>query len=813
MSPFWQDIRYAARMLRKSPGFTLLAVPTLALGIGASSAAFTLVNEMLLRPVPGVGNPGRLIDIGRSQDGSGFDNLSYANYRDLRDRNHTLSGMAGFDFELRAVSIGGSNSAERAYAGMVTGNYFAVLEAVPAAGRLLVPENDVNGAEPAAVLSHAFWQRRYRGDVGIVGGTIRINGQAVRVAGVASEGFHGTTPLTPDLWLPMHAWTVARPGRNPLEGRRSVFMIAIGRLKAGVTLAQTRADLGAIAAALEREFPEDNRGQGIAVMASGPLPGEIRTMAAGFFGALMGFAGLILLIACFNVTGMFLARAGLRRKEAALRVSMGATRWRVARTLLAEGMLLSLLGGAAGLLSAVWLRDLLLAFLPEMPVPLRLDLPLDGRVLAFGLGLSLLAGMLASLVPALRISQTSPMVVLKEETSSGTRRPRMRNALVAGQMAVTLVLLVCAGLFARSLGRAARIDPGFDLDNLQVVGLDFALAGMKEPEGLAFAGDLLGRVRALPGIESASLAWDLPLDGGGGGLGGVAAEGAPADSEALEADWNVVTPGYFANMGIPLLRGRDFSEADRPGAAVSAAIVNETLARRLWPGKEAVGQKVLNPQDEGPPRVFEVIGVARDQKYRSLGETSRSFIFVPLKQAYMSQMTLTVRTARPDAAIPSIRVLLRSMNPYLPILSAQSLEEYAGLGLLPQRLAGAVTLCLGALGSLLAATGLYAVISLATLGRTREIGIRMALGAVRRDVVASVLWQGLRLALAGIAAGLAIALAGTRVLSGLLFGTSPLDPIVLASVPVALAGVAILASYLPARRAARIDPAVALRNE
>ena len=812
MTLLWQDFRYAARMLRKSLGFTLLAVPTLALGIGASSAAFTLINEAFLRPVPGVGNPGQLIDIGRSQDGSGFDNFSYPNYRDLRDRNRTLSGLAGYVFEPKAVSIGGSGSSERAYALMVTGNYFAVLEVVPAAGRLLVPENDASGAEPAAVLSHAFWRRRFQGDAGIVGSQIRINGQAVRVAGVAPAGFHGTTPLSPDLWLPMHAWPLVRDG-NPLDSRISVFMLGVGRLKPGVTVQQARADLGALGAALEREFPNENRGKGIAVMTSGPLPGEIRTMAAGFFGALMGFAGLILLIACFNVTGMFLARAESRRKEAALRVSMGATRWRVARTLLAEGVLLSLLGGAAGLLSAVWMRDLLLAFLPELPVPLQFDLPLDGRVLGFGWALSILAGVIASLVPALSISQTDPMVVLREETPSGTRRPKMRNALVAGQMAVTLLLLVCAGLFTRSLARAARIDPGFDLQNLQVMGLDFSLSGMKEPEGEAFAEELLERVRALPGVASASLAWDLPLDDGGGGFGDIVAEGAPAGEEPPPVDWNVVTPGYFANMGIPLLRGRDFSEADRAGAAVGAVIVNETFARRLWPGAEAIGKKLLNSESGAPPRVFEVVAVARDQKYRTLGEAPRNFVFVPLRQNYISRLTLAVRSKQPEATFRSVRTLLRSMNPYLPILSAQTMEQYAGLGLLPQRLAGWVTLCLGALGVLLAATGLYGVISLATLQRTREIGIRMALGAKQRDVLGAVLWQGLKLALSGIAVGLAMALAGTRLLAGLLFGISPMDPIVLGIVPVALASVAILASYLPARRAACIDPAVALRNE
>jgi predicted permease len=813
MSGLWQDLRYAARMLRKSPGFTLLAVPTLALGIGASSASFTLINEAFLRPLPGVGHADRLVDLGRTQDGKGFDNLSYPNYRDLRDRNRTLSGLAGWVFEPKAVSLSENDSSERAFAEMVTWNFFDVLEAHPAAGRFFQAENEAPGSEPVAVLSHAFWKRRYHGDAGIVGSQIRINSQPVTVAGVAPEGFHGTTPVAPDLWLPMISWSLVRPDGNPLESRVSVFMLGVGRLKPGATLSQARADFSALGATLEREYPEVNQGQGFALMATGLLPGEARPLAAGFFGALLGFTGLILLIACFNVTGMFLARAEMRRKEAALRVSMGATRWRVARTLLAEGVLLSTLGGAAGLLCAVWIRDLLLAFMPEFPVPIHVGLPLDWRVVGFAWAVSLLAGMLASIVPALRISQTSPMAALKEEASSGTRRVTMRNALVAGQMAVTLLLLVCAGLFARSLGRAAQVNPGFDLTNLQVVGLDLALSGMKEEEGIAFADQLLGRVQALPGVESASLAWDLPLDGGGGGFGGIAAKETPAEGEEIDADWNVVTPGYFANMKIPLVRGRDFSDADRRGAATGAIIVNETLARRVLPGQEALGQKLFNKDGAEPARIFEVVGVARDQKYRSLGESPRSFVFVTLRQNYISRLNLAIRSTKPDATIASVRTLLRAMNPYLPVLSAQTMEEHAGLGLLPQRLAGWVTLWLGALGSLLAATGLYGVISLATLQRTREIGIRMALGALGRDVLRAVIWQGLRLALAGIAVGLVIAMAGTRLLAGLLFGISPLDPIVLGIVPFALASVAILASYLPAHRAARVDPVVALRNE
>jgi len=811
MGSLWQDLKYAARMLIKSPGFTLVSVLTLALGIGANAAVFTLVNEMLLRPLPGIGHPEQLVDIGATQEGSGFDNLSYLNYLDYRDRNRTMTGMAGYGFEPMAVSLSEAGSAQRAYASLVTGNYFSVLEVKPAAGRFfLEAEDTAAGTDAVAVLSYGFWQRQCRGDAGVVGGDLRINGQRVRVVGVAPEQFHGTTPMAPDVWFPMHQWSLVRPGNTALQDRRAVFMMAFGRLKPGATLSNARADLGTIAQALAREFPEINRGKGIAAMAAGLIPGEMRLVVAGFLALLMAFVALVLLIACFNVTGMLLVRANQRRREVAVRVAMGASRWRIARQMLVEGAMLFTLGGAAGVLSAAWMRDLLLAFVPELPVPLQLQLNLDWRVLGFALGLSLLSGMLASLAPALQNSHTDPMVTLKEESGGSPRRIRMRNALVMGQMAVTLILLVCGGLFARSLQRAARVDPGFDIQNLQIVGLDLSLAGMKEPEGLPFAEELLRRTQALPGVRSASLMWDLPLDGGGGSFGGVRASGG-ADPE-MDADWNVVTPGYFANLGIPLLRGRDFASADGP-ATTAVAIVNETLAARLWPGIDPVGQRLENPEPDEPTRVLQVVGVARDQKYRTLGEAPRNFVYVPLRQSYRSGLNLAIRTEAGTPVVPAVRALLRSMNPYLPILHAQSMEEVAGVGLLPQRLAGWVAGCLGLLGMLLAGTGLYAVTAFSTLQRTREIGVRMALGAQRREVLRSVLWQGMRLALAGMAVGLTVALAATRWLGSLLFGITPQDPLVLGLVTAALVVVALLACYLPARRAAKVDPMIALRYE
>ncbi len=815
MSNLMQDVKYAARMLAKSPGFSAIAVLTLALGIGANTAIFTLVNEALLRPRPGIGRAEQLVDIGRTQDGSGFDNMSYPNYADYRDRATSFSGMLGYSLEPRAVSLGATGSAERIFGSLVSGNYFDVLEVKPHLGRFFAAEEDrAPGAHPVMVLSFHFWQRHFRGDRAAAGRELRINGQPFTVVGVAPEGFRGTSPLAPDAWFPMMMSGTIIPGSTLLDSRRSVWMVAIGRLRPGVPMAQAQAEMSAIAKRLEEEFPEANRGKGIKLTASSLFPGDLRQIIAAFLGLLQAIVGLVLLIACVNVAGMLLVRATTRRREIAVRLAIGAGRGQVVRQLLTEGVLLFLLGGTAGLLFAVWMRDLLLGLLPALPVPVALDLPLDWRVMLFALLMSLATGLLASLAPAWQASRAELVQALKDEgPSGGSRKLRLRSALVLAQVAVSLVLLVCAGLFLRALERAGTIDPGFDVHNLRVLELDLSLAGYREADGLAFAESLLERVRALPGVEGAAFSWAVPLDGGGRALGGVAADGVETPEGGEGADWNVVTPGYFAALKAPLVRGRDFTAADRAGSA-GVAIINETLAERFWPGRDPVGQTIRTPEDDGrPDTVRTVVGVARNQKYRSLGDGPRNFVYVALRQNYMARVSLMLRSPRGAAAVQDVRAALRQMNPYLPVVSVQTMEETAALSMFPQRVAGGVAASLGAIGLLLTGIGIYGVTAFSVGQRTREIGIRMALGAQRAAVLRMLLRQGMQLAALGAALGLAAALALSHLLESLLFGVSAQDPLTFSGVTGVLLAVALAATLVPARRAARVDPMVALRHE
>jgi predicted permease len=815
-----QDVRYAARLLRRSPVFAATAALSLAIGIGANTTIFTIANTLLFKPPAGVSEPDRLVDVGRSQDGQGFDNGSYPNYLDIQSRNAVFDGVYAYRPGPEPMSLGGRDGAERIFGNLVTLNYFSVLGTRPLVGRMFGADDAHQpGAAPVVVLSHHFWMRRFTGDGSLVGRQIDLNGRPFTVIGVAPAGFHGTSPLTADVWVPLTMVAEVMPRRSAsiLTSRASVWLLMGARLKPGVSIRQAQSELENIGRALEREFPEANRGKGLRVVALSPIPGNGAPVAA-FLSILMGVVGLVLAIACANVAGVLLARATSRRREIAVRLAIGAGRARLVRQMLVETSILFLIGAVAGLALARVMTTLLVSMLPTLPVPVDVSLPLDARAVAFTVGLSLFAAIVSGLAPALHGSKAEVIGGLKADGQGGRDRLRLRNAFVVGQVAFSIVLVIAAGLFVRALQRAGDINPGFDPHGVELASLDLSLAGYTDQTGRVFARDLIQRIRDVRGVQSATLAAMVPLGNGGMGLGGLTVPGVapPQGRRSLDADWNIVTPGYFATMKIPLVSGRDFTDADSEASA-SVAIVNETAARLWLGGAAAIGRTML--QEDGRPgapdakRTLTIVGIAHDSKYRSIGEDPRPFVYVPLQQQYLSRLTILARSTEGRRLTADIRQALTSMNPNLPLVSAQTLDDYASLGLVPQRIAASVAGSLGIVGLLLAAIGIYGVTAFMVTSRTREIGIRLALGAQPRDVIRMVLRQGMTLAAAGVAIGVVLAAGAARLLGSLLFGVGPTDPATFVGAASLFSVIGLVACYAPARRATEVEATDALRYE
>lgn len=809
------DIRYAARLLRRNPLFALTASLSLGIGIGATTTIFSIANGLLLRPPVGVADPARVVDIGRTQDGRDFDTNSYPNYVEIRNLATTLSGVYAYR-NAEPISLSVPSGSERIYGSLVSANYFEVLGVRPRLGRLLISSDDVS-EDGVVVIGSRLWADRFNADASIIGRSITLNGRPFTVVGVAPEHFQGTTVLTSDVWVPIVAAPEIMPRHDAslLTNRGATWLVMGGRLKQGVSLAVAQAELNAIAAALVREFPDENRGRGLRVDRLSSIPGNTK-IVAGFLGLLTGIVGMVLVIASTNVAGVLLARAAARRREMAVRLAIGASRGRLIRQLITETMLLFAIGAGAGVAMARVMTALLVAILPTLPVPASVSFAIDGRVLAFAIGIALVAATLSGLVPALEALRANLVGGLKEGTSGAGSRGRLRHAFVVGQVALSLVLIVAAGLFVRALQRADAIDRGFDPRGVELASIDLSLAGYTDRTGPVFARTLLERVHHLPDVESATLAAILPLGGDALGLGGLQVPGkTPQGQPFLDADWNVVEPGWFETLRMPLVRGRDFNTEDRDGKPF-VVIVNETAARQWWPGEDPVG-KVLRQQTGGPrspeTRPLQVIGVARDAKYRFLGDPPRPFVFVPLAQQYLSRMTIVARTRDGHRIAAALRNVLRSMNPNLPIVTAQTLEDYAAIGLVPQRVAASLAGSLGIVGLLLAAIGIYGITSYMVTSRTREIGIRMALGADAVDVVRLVLRQGMTLALFGVAIGLALAATTMRAIGSLLFGVQPNDAITFGGAAALFCAVALAACYVPAKRALSIAASDALRHE
>ena len=820
INTFIQDLRYGIRMLLKSPGVSIVAVLALALGIGANTAIFSGVSAFLMRPLP-VPEPDRLVRaLEVTDDRGGSDDLSYPDFADYRDQNTVLEGVIAESIVQAAISDQKQNDV--VWGQVVSANYFDVLRVKPLLGRTFAADEDkAPGAAAVVVLGHSLWQRRFAAEQNIVGKTIQLNGRGYNVIGVAPASFKGTKfGLSLDFWAPMSM--VEELMREPklLTSRNSHWMNVLARLKPGVSREQASAELSAIAQRINQTYPND-RTTGTRVTLKTEQDGRFGDGAVVMKSAgaiAMAIVGLILLIACANVANLLLARAASRRKEMGVRLALGASRARLIRQLLTEGFLLSVLGGGLGLLLAYWITALMQAFIPVLPYNLVNDFfALDARALWFTLAVSLLSGVVFGMAPAWHASKPELVPILKGDANTGEqgkrRRVTLRNALVVAQVAMSLVVLVCGGLFIKSFRHAQQMDPGFDPKGILLISLNPQLVGYDEEQTKTFYGQIIDRVKGLPGVQASSVAGLIPLGDSSNSNGPILKEGetlAPG-SPGRSIMNNVVSPGHFKTLQIPLIAGRDFDERDRKGAQ-RVIIVNERMAQILWPGENAVGKRIfIGP---GSPNAIEVIGVAKSGKYRSLAETPKAYYYSPMAQRDAGGMNLIVRTsADPRSLVGAIRKEVQTIDSRIPLSSIKTMTEHLTWALWGPNMAATMALSFGLVALLLSAVGLYSVMAYVVSQRTREVGIRMALGAQRRDVLQLITSQGMRLATIGVVIGFALSLALARALSTVLIGVSAYDLTTFIVVPLLLAVVAFVACLIPARRATRVNPLVALRYE
>src|SRR5437016_1032469 len=813
------DLRYAFRQLLKNPGFTTVAVLTLALGIAANTTIFSFVNVLLLRPPP-VEEPGKLWQVWRQnlKGGSAFETyqgLTYPGYVYLRDHNQSFALLAAFDPETPFVSWSREGIGQSIQCQFVSGNFFNACGIGTTLGRPFGPQEDRQpGADPVAVVSHVFWKNGLGNDPQIVGRVLTINGLSRAVVGVAPEGFTGLLAgLSPDLWSPYMMAPVVQhdPEWHTRTGAFSHF--GVGRLKPGVSAPQAEAELTALIRQLEEIEPGHNKDFGAAVFPSTMVPSPFRGTVWAFTAVLMGAVLMVLVIACANAANLMLARALARRREMAVRSSIGATRWRLMRQVLTESVLLALLSGGVGLLLTNWFLPVLLRLTPPT-LPVRPEVGLDARVFAFTALVSLLTGILFGLAPAWQGTRVNLASALKDDAQAGgVRRSRFASALIVGQISICLVLLIASSLCVRSLFNAQNVRLGFKIENRVTAEVNLKDYGYSAEQMKQFNDRFLERVAALPGIESVAIADYLPLDSRYLGITyNVEGREPPPRQEGYALQTFDVGASYFATMGTALLRGREFAPSEREGAAL-AAIINQTMADQFWPGQDAVGRRLFEGKP-GQGDSYEIIGVVETGKYRTLGENQRPVVFRSRLQHPRPRSTFVAHVRDdPHTALNAIREATRALDPRLSLSPLETLDRHLALALFPARTTGLLFSVFGAVALLLAVSGLFGVIAYSVSQRTREIGVRMALGASRRNVVNMVLRQGLILAGAGTLIGLAGAFAATRLLRSLLLGVSSMDPITFVMVPLLLLVVALLACLIPARRAARTDPMVALRYE
>ena len=834
MDSILSDVRYGLRVLRASPGFAAVAILSLALGIGANTSIFSVVNAALLSPLP-VTEPDRLMYVFTGTSTSPWGVNSYPEYLDYRDKNEVFSDLLTYS-EI-TVSTRVEDQTDLVTGSIVSGNFFDVLGVRAVLGRTFATEEDKTpNTHPVAVISYNLWQQRFGGDRNTIGGHLSLNGHSFTIIGVTPAGFNGPDILgNNDIYIPVMMQALVRPPRggysgdmNPdlLSRRGARWMKMIGRLKPGVTMEQAQAAMSSIAAGLEQAYPETNRDFVATLFPVSKVDPIGYPQLISVAGLLLAVVGIVLLIACANVANLLLARASARRKEIAVRLAMGASRFRLIRQLLTESLLISLAGGVAGLLLALWTIDVLkTATPPDGIFAFTLDYRLDGRVLAFTFALSILTGAIFGLAPALQASKPDLVPALKNEASAaaqGRKRFNLRNALLVAQVALSLVLLIGAGLFLRSLNNAQSINPGFAADKILDAQLNINLLRYTKTQGQQFYTQVIERIEGLPGVESASLARVVPMSGTGRTSSFIIqgqegpdnldrSEGSGLPDNAFTVNANVVGLNYFSTMGIPMLQGRDFNTQDSD-KATRTVIVNSTFASRYFANESPLGKRMSFQSVNGP--WTEIVGVVGDSKYRTLGENPRPSVYVPLSQNHETGMTLHVRAAgNPLDIVSSVRREIQAIEPNLAVTNVQTLSSVVVASLFAARIGAVLLAVFGFLALVLATVGLYGVMSYTVSRRTREIGIRMALGAGKGNVLRLVLKEGLTLAGGGIAAGLIVAAGFTRLIASFLYGVSSLDAVTFAAIPLVLLVVALLASYMPARRAAKVDPMIALRYE
>ena len=802
MDALTRDIRYAVRSLRRSPGFTAIAVLTLALGIGANSTIFSVVNGVLLQPLP-YANPDQLVMVWGHHTTIGREVASQPDFLDWRAGNSVFSQMAaGANTTFDLTDVG---EPERVSAALATANFFQTLGATPVLGRTFAPQEERGAGNRVVILSYGFWQRRFGSSPGIVGQTITLSGLPYTVIGVAPPGFRFERDV--DVWAPLNLDTK--------RGRRGDFLTVIGRLKPGVTLDRAQAQMTTIARQLEQQYPETNTNWGIELVPlKDQLVGGVRPALLIFMGAV----GLVLLIACANVANLMLTRATAREREMAIRATLGAQQSRLVRQMLTESVLVSLAGGALGLLLAVWgvgaLRSTQSSVIPRVS-----EIGIDGWVLAFTLLLALATGVLFGLVPALRIARGELNGALREGArgaSGGMGVRQLRGVLVLAEVALALVLLVGAGLLIRSFDRLQRVDPGFNPDHVLSAEIVLPRARYGEaPRQRAFYRQLLDGMQGTPGVTSAALVSDVPLSGGASYLSfSVAGRPDPGPGTVQDAEVFVASPDYFRTLGIPLLQGRLFTTQDDAGKS-NVVVINHAMAQRYWPGGNPIGAHVtLDDPRDSSASWSTVVGVIGDVHHNRLNQEPYPQMYAPVAQVPQRAMMLVVRTAGdPTGLVGAVRRAVTSLDASLPISNIMTMEERVSHSVAQPRVNLTLLALFAGVALALAAVGIYGVVSYTVVQRTRELGIRMALGARPGDVLRLVIRQAMAPALAGVALGLVGAWGGTRLMASLLFGVSASDPMVFGAVALFLSGVALLASYIPARRATRVDPLVALQYE